>query len=284
MTTDSPEAVQPEDWAGEMGDKWNRNIDQLESMITSVGNAAIEFAGFKRGENVVDIGCGGGPTTLQIAELVGDNGHVTGVDLSPNLVQTALSRKKDRGVSNVDFVAGDAAQLKFERRYDCLFSRFGVMFFNDPYAAFKNLASAVTPGGRAAICCWGPPQANAWISELTGVVSQFVELPKRDPRDPGPFSLSDKDYLCDILEKAGFHDIKLTIWKGDLYLGGIGADADTATEFAFEATPVGSLLADAPEETLAAAADAVKELLRSKETPNGVVLKGTAWFVAANAD
>ena len=281
MTRDASETLQPDDWSGEMGQRWNRYIDRFESMITPVGNAAMEFAAFRRGQSVVDIGCGGGPTTFQIADLVGDDGHVTGIDMSPDLIATARTRQKELGFRNIDFVVGDAATLEFDRRYDCLFSRFGVMFFDDPYAAFGNLRRAITPGGRAAICCWGPPQANPWMTDLMAVVSGYVDLPQRDPRDPGPFSLGDKDYLCDILTKAGFIDIELTIWKGDQFLGGIGADAAAAANFALEATPVGDLIADASDEVREQVSSDLVELLRGKETDNGVTVKGTAWLVAA---
>lgn len=281
MTDHSPETLQPDDWAGDMGERWVRNIDQLESMISSIGNATMEFADFRHGESVLDVGCGGGPTTLQIADRVGDDGHVTGVDIAPLLIDTAKARAKELGLSNVNFVLGDAATLAFEQRYDCLFSRFGIMFFEDPYAAFANLASAVIPGGRAALCCWGPPQENSWIGDLMSVVVRYVEPPERDPREPGPFSLGDNEYLRDILTHAGFEQIGLTVWKGDLYLGGIGADASAAAEFALEATPIGELLADLSDESLQQATEELTELLRGRETQNGVALKGTAWLVAA---
>jgi ubiquinone/menaquinone biosynthesis C-methylase UbiE len=281
MTDSSPETLEPEDWAGEMGERWNRYIDSFESMITPIGNAAIDFAEFRSGETVIDIGCGGGPSTLRIAEQVGESGHVTGVDVSPTLIATAKARAAASGLKNVDFVVGDAATMSFDRQYDCLFSRFGIMFFEDAHAAFRNLATAVKPGGRAALCCWGPPQANPWVGELMAVITRYVEPPPRDPRAPGPFSLGEQDYLCEILEQAGFSDIELTLWKGDQYLGGVGADAQAATEFALNATFIGDLLDSAPEETREKATADLVETLRVKETEHGVALKGTVWLVAA---
>lgn len=284
MTSTSPETLQPEDWAGEMGERWKRYIDCFESMITPVGNAAIEFAEFRRGESVIDIGCGGGPSTFQIAQQVGDAGHVTGVDISTGLIDTARARQKELGLTNMDFVVGDAATMAFERRYDCLFSRFGIMFFEDLHAAFRNLATAVKPGGRAALCCWGPPQANPWVGDLMAVITRYVEPPPRDPRAPGPFVLGDKEYLCEILDQAGFRDVELTIWKGDQYLGGIGADANAAAEFALDATFIGDLLADASDDIRRAATDDLVKMLREKETEHGIAMKGTAWLVAAHLD
>jgi SAM-dependent methyltransferase len=284
MADSSPETLEPEDWAGEMGDRWNRHIDQFESMITPIGNAAIEFAEFRSGESVIDIGCGGGPSTLQIADQVGDSGHVTGVDISPRLIETAKQRAAQAGRRNVEFVVGDAATMKFDRQYDCLFSRFGIMFFEDARAAFRNLATALRPGGRAALCCWGPPQTNPWVGELMAVITRYVEPPQRDPQAPGPFSLGEKDHLCAILDQAGFKDIELTVWKGDQYLGGVGADATAATEFALNATFIGDLLADAPEETRKKATNELIEMLRGKETEHGVAMKGTVWLVAARVD
>jgi len=277
----SPETLQPEDWAGEMGERWNRHIDQFESMLSAVGSAAIEFAEFRRGECVVDIGCGGGATTLEIAKRVGAAGSATGVDVSATLIATAKSRQRASHIDNAHFIAGDAATMKFASKYDCLFSRFGVMFFADPYAAFSNLASALAPGGRAALCCWGPPAANPWVTKLIEVVGRHVSMPPRDPRAPGPFALADRDYLCDILEKAGFSDIELTIWKGDQYLGGLGADAEVATQFALNATFLREMLAEEPADKKQAIQAEIVEMLRKCETERGVTLKGTAWLVGA---
>ncbi|MGD8323697.1 MAG: methyltransferase domain-containing protein [Gammaproteobacteria bacterium] len=274
----------PEDWAGEMGERWNRHIDVFESMITPVGEAAIEFAAFRPGESVVDIGCGGGPSAFRIAEQVGDDGHVTGIDVSPRLIATARARQTQIGATNIDFIVGDAATMTFERTYDCLFSRFGVMFFEDPYAAFKNLATAITPGGRAAICCWGPPPANPWVGDLMAIIARHIELPQRDPRAPGPFAFGDREYLGDILDQAGFRDVEFTIWKGDQYLGGIGADARAATEFALDATFIGDLLADASEETRRNVTRDLVSLLQNKQTEQGIAMKGTAWLVAARVE
>jgi len=277
----SPETLEPEDWAGEMGERWNRNIEQFESMLTAVGSAAIEFAELRRGESVIDIGCGGGATTLEIAKRVGAAGSATGVDVSATLIATAKSRQKAAHIDNARFMMGDAATLQFDRKYECLFSRFGIMFFADPYAAFANLASALASGGRAALCCWGPPAANPWVAQLIEVVRRHVSMPPRDPRAPGPFALADRDYLCDILEKAGFSDIELTIWKGDQYLGGLGADAAAATQFALNATFMREMLAEQPADTKRAVETEILEMLRKHETARGVTLKGTAWLVGA---
>ncbi len=277
----SPETLQGEDWSGEMGERWNRYIDQFESMLTAVGNAAIEFGGFETGESVIDIGCGGGATTLQIAAIVGDTGRVTGVDLSARLIETAMSRQREQHVDNVRFVTADAGTMSFDLQYDCLFSRFGVMFFEDPYAAFANLARALAPGGRAALCCWGPPAANPWVGRLIEVVSRHVELPQRDPRAPGPFALAEREYLIDILQAAGFRDIELTIWKGDQYLGGLGADAEAAAEFALNATFLREMLAEQPADTKQTVAREITEMLREFETERGVTMHGTAWLVGA---
>jgi hypothetical protein len=155
------------------------------------------------------------------------------------------------------------------------------MFFDDCYAAFRNLASAVAPGGRAALCCWGPPPANPWITSLLEIVGRHVELPPRDPRAPGPFALADREYFTDILDKAGFRDPEFTAWKGDLYLGGVGADAETAAEFVLTATFLREMLEDQPAESKQTVANEIVAMLREHESERGVTMKGTSWLVAA---
>ena len=281
MSKIAPEEMQSDDWAGEMGEKWNTHLDQFESMIEPVGNALLTFADIEAGDTVIDIGCGGAATSFQIAAAVGPDGHVTGLDLSPVLIETAKSKSKNLKFDNIDFIHGDAASIRLDRTYDRLFSRFGVMFFKDPYAAFAHMRDFLKPAGRVAFSCWGPPPANPWVFELMDIARKYVEVPQADPKAPGPFAFSDTDYVTDIMSKAGFTDIKFKAWEGNQYLGGRGATAEIASRFLMDALFVGEALKAESEAVRASAYDDLVELLQDRESEKGVALKAHAWLVSA---
>lgn len=158
--SDASETPQPEDWAGEMGTRWLAGIDQFESMIAPIGDALLARASFKTGEHVLDLGCGGGATSLTIAELVGPGGSVTGIDISPDLIAKARERAEAADTRNATFECGDAASYKPEAAFDRMVSRFGSMFFPHPVEAFSNLHDCLKQGGRLDLAVWGPPRDN----------------------------------------------------------------------------------------------------------------------------
>ena len=138
----SPEALKGEDWAGEMGAKWLANLAQFEGMIAPIGEALLKQADFKPGERVIDIGCGGGGTSIAIAQAVAPSGEVLGIDISPDLTNASTRRASDAGVGNIHFICADAATVQLRSApFDRLFSRFGSMFFAEPHKAFANLHS-----------------------------------------------------------------------------------------------------------------------------------------------
>jgi len=279
MADKLPQEMESDSWAGEMGDKWNTYLDQFEGMIAPVGAAAIAHADFKPGERVIDIGCGGGATTFDIARLVID-GHITGLDLSQTLVDSANSRLAASGLGNVDFVCADAATA-IMNGYDVLFSRFGVMFFEDPHAAFKNMHSFLNDDGRLSFVCWGPPTEQPWVGQLMAIAAKYVELPPPVPNAPGPFAFGDPDYLRDILSSAGFKDIELTKWTGNQQLGGPGSTPESAARFVMDALFLGDAMAEASEEDRAQAHAETVELLKGFVVDDNVEMQGCAWLVRA---
>ncbi|MBT5484608.1 MAG: class I SAM-dependent methyltransferase [Gammaproteobacteria bacterium] len=280
MADKLPQEMESDSWAGDMGEKWNTYADQFEGMIAPVGKAAIEYAGFQAGERVIDIGCGAGATTFQIAGQVGD-GHVTGLDLSQTLVDTANQRLSKSGHSNVDFICADAASSS-QAEYDVLFSRFGVMFFEDPYGAFQNMRTFLKEKGRISFVCWGPPAEQPWVGQLMAIAAKYVELPPPVPNAPGPFAFGNQDYLRDILVKAGFKDIEIARWQGSQNLGGSQATAESAARFVMDALFLGDALAEEAEEIKAQAYQEAVELLQGFVVGNKVELQGCAWLVRAN--
>ncbi|MEZ5922045.1 MAG: class I SAM-dependent methyltransferase [Parvularculaceae bacterium] len=272
-----------EDWAGDRGEKWLANLGLLEGMIAPIGAALIEAIGPKRGEAVLDIGCGGGATTVALAPLVAPEGTVTGLDISPVLAKAALERAEAEGHLNVSMINADAARVKLQpRAYDIITSRFGVMFFDDPVAAFKNLRRALKEDGRLCIAVWAPPSENEWASLVIGGLSKHMVLPARDPKAPGPFAFGNQEYLHEILKSAGFENIMIDEWTGVHHLGGNGATPQAAADFVLSSMSIGDLIRVQPEATVNAIRNEVTNAFAPHATPDGVALRAKSWFVTAH--
>ncbi|HKT14268.1 MAG TPA: methyltransferase domain-containing protein [Allosphingosinicella sp.] len=277
------QAAGAEDWEGAKGENWLAHLDRFEGMIAPIGAALIAHAGFRAGERVVDIGCGGGATTIEIARTVGPAGEAWGIDISPALVAAGRRRAQDAGLSNASFLAANAAEARPQAApFDRLFSRFGSMFFEDRRAAFANLRAMLRDGGRIDLAVWAPPAENLWFTEMTAIFGSHVELPEQDPRAPGPFALADPDDLRSLLEDSGFRQVEMTPWRGALLIGGAGADPGAAAAFVIEAMPLGALVAEQPLVRRQVEAD-LRGLFERHRAADGVRLAGTAWLVTASA-
>jgi SAM-dependent methyltransferase len=279
-----PRPTEEELWAGPMGERWLASVDRLERMLEPVGAALMEKAAFAPGEQVVDVGCGAGATSLEIARRVAPRGAVIGLDISPVLVEAGRQRAAAASLDNLTFVLGDASKTDLGRAaYDHLFSRFGNMFFQDPYAAFTNLHGFLKPTGRLTLACWAPAAQNAWIAEIGAIIARYVEVPPQPPRAPGPFVFGDTAYLGDILAASGFKFAAFDLWRGPQMIGGPGSDPIAATQFLLDRMRMGDALADAPETIRAAAREDITALLARHHTPDGVRMEAAAWIVTAQA-
>jgi SAM-dependent methyltransferase len=284
MTQTGPEALKGEDWAGEMGERWLASLDRFESMIAPIGTALLERAGYQPGERVLDLGCGGGATTLAIAEAVGPGGAALGLDVAPMLIARAQERAEDAG-SAARFVCADAATAQLdEPPFDRLFSRFGSMFFEAPVPAFTNLRGLLKPGARIDLAVWAHPRDNLWMMEVMGVVRQHVEIPPAVPRAPGPFAFEDLGYLEDVLTGAGFSGMDVATYAGLQPVGGPGATPDEATDFVLASMAVGRVLAEQGEGVRdSARADLAAMFSRHYRAGEGVMLPCKVWLVTAQA-
>jgi ubiquinone/menaquinone biosynthesis C-methylase UbiE len=279
------ESVKAEDWTGEMGARWIANLDGLEALVAPIGDALLARAGYRDGERVLDIGCGGGSTTIAIARAVAPGGEALGIDISPDLTALASRRADEAGLGNARFLCSDAASVRLpEAPFDRLFSRFGSMFFDDPVAAFSNLHRLLRPGGRMDLAVWGSPRDNPWMMEMMTIARRHADIPPAIPRAPGPFAFEDTDYLNEILTGAGFSAIDISGWSGALPIGGAASTPKAAVDFAFAALAFGRALEDEGEKVRSAAAREMTTLFeKHHSTSAGVTMNGKAWLVSALA-
>jgi SAM-dependent methyltransferase len=280
--TDQPNAGMAEFWNGNGGKNWVSRETRLESSLKIFGQQAIDAGNISPGQRILDIGFGCGDTTIELAQKVGPKGQVHGVDISVAMVETAEKKASEKGVANVSFECADAQIKTFlVDNYDLVFSRFGVMFFDDPIGAFKNIYASLKPGGRLAFICWAPRDQNAWVGLPLQVVAKHLSLPSPPAIDePGPFSLSEEPRVSGILGAAGFADIAVELFQTPFVLGG---DVDEALSFLMQLAPSGSAInnAEADEPTRARIALDMAKLLESHESEKGVSMSAAALLVTA---
>lgn len=270
-----------QDWAGDAGARWLSQLDRFERMIEPIGEALLARAAYRAGETVVDIGCGGGWTTRQIAATVGDKGFALGLDISPDLVKVASDRAQRGGIANIRFEQGDATTaMPAEAPFDRLFSRFGTMFFAQPYPAFANLRRMLRDGGRLDIAVWASIRDNPWQRDVVAAIQQHVELPTPEPRAPGPFALAEQDYLTDLLQNAGFCDISFDAWAGEQRIGGPGSDPESAAQFLLDGMQIGALVQAHGERARTSILESLAELFERNCDAGGVRMDAKAWLVS----
>jgi SAM-dependent methyltransferase len=268
-------------WDGDEGLHWVRHQDRYDAMSGRFTEPVLAAAAIAETDRVLDIGCGCGQTT-RLAARRAARGSAVGIDVSRPMLDRARKQAVDAALANVRFEHGDAQVHSFPpRSFDVAVSRFGVMFFDDPTAAFTNIAAALAPGGRLAFLAWQDIPHNEWIAVPAGAVLAHVPLPDDfggAADAPGPFSLSDPDRIAEILSRAGFLDIATTAVEAPMRLGD---DADDAAAFLAGTGMARSLLESVDADTARRAIDAVTAALRSYEAPDGLALGGAAWLVTA---
>lgn len=203
-------ADQRRHWNSADGLKWRTLADQIGRHLAGITERLLAHARPAPGERVLDVGCGTGETSLRLAAAVAP-GAVLGVDLSEGLIEAARERARAAGRANLDFVLADAQVHGFEAgAFDLAASRFGVMFFDDPVAALRNLARALRPGGRLAFACWGPLAENPWFAVPRAAALRHLGPPAPQPANaPGPLAFADAAYVEGLLAAAGLEAIRI---------------------------------------------------------------------------
>jgi SAM-dependent methyltransferase len=283
--THGPNAEQATYWNETGGPTWVALQERIDAQIAPIGLEAIERAAPRPGERCLDVGCGCGETSIQLAERVGPKGQVLGVDLSGPMLERARERAAEKNVP-AEFERADAQIHVFAPgRFDLVFSRFGVMFFEDPVAAFANLHAALSPGGRLAFACWRAFKDNEWVTVPMRAAARHVPLPEPgDPNAPGPPSLGDPERIRGILGKAGFEDVKNEPHDLPIDVGG-GAAPDELIDFVLKIGPTARMLAaaEADASTIAAVRDEVRAAIEPHMKDGHLRLGSATWLVTARA-
>lgn len=281
LPSDGPNAEQITYWNEQGGPKWVTLQETLDRQLASFGHVVMDRLAIGSGERVLDVGCGCGETSLELGRRVGPTGTVLGVDISSVMLERARARAERAGLANVQFAAADAQTHAFAPAgFDAIFSRFGVMFFSDPRAAFANLVAALRPGGRLGFHCWKTLADNPWMTVPLFAALQHVPPPTPlAPDAPGPFAFADADRVHGILAAAGFTEIGFEP-RSELMGVGMG-DVDAAADFALQMGPASIAIREATPETIAKVRASVREALAAHQTPTGVRLATATWVVTA---
>lgn len=269
------------EWNGTLGQRWVDFQPQLDRMIEAFGAAALRAAAAQPGEQVLDIGCGCGSSSLALAQAVGPQGHVLGVDISQPMLAVARRRSTTAGAGSVAFVQADASELALPAGQDLLFSRFGLMFFDAPAAALRHLRAALRAGGRCTFVCWRAPRDNPWAMAPLVAARQAlgVNPPPADPLAPGPFAFADEHRLRGLMAEAGFDGIELQRLDAPIQLGSSARDAALQS---LQIGPVSRLASEAgPAQEHALIAAIEHALSRHAAADGSVSLTGSTWVVRA---
>lgn len=280
LQASGPNAEQIQYWNELAGAKWVALQPLLDAQIGPLGRRVMERAGIGNGERVLDVGCGCGNTTLEIARRVGPTGAAVGLDISTVMLARARQAAHDAGLSHVRFENADAQTHRFSApEFDVVFSRFGVMFFTDPVSAFANLATGLRPGGRLGFVCWQALQQNAWaFIPLRAALAHVPAPPVPAPDTPGPFAFADAERVRTLLAGAGFERIVVEAVEAMLDVAG-GSDLESTVEFLMQMGPLNRVLRDANGEVRARVAGAVREAVAPFLTAQGVQMPAAAWLV-----
>lgn len=271
-------AQQIEYWNGAVGQRWAALQDRIDRNLGHITQSFIPFVGAKPGQRVLDIGCGCGTTTLTFALAVRPDGAAAGIDISAPMLAVARARAA-AGNAEIPFVEADASSHDFQPVFDLVVSRFGVMFFADPVAAFRNIRKALAPEGRLAFVCWRSVAENAWAA--TPIAAARPLLPPQQPQDPhapGPFAFADRVRLEGILSAAGFNRIVIEPFDGHMEMG---ATAEEAARESLTIGPLARAASEVDEETRARIVPVVAEAMARYQTPDGNRPPVACWFVSA---
>lgn len=274
--TGGANAAQSEFWNSDEGAHWVDSQARYDAMLEPFIAPVLAAAELTPDAAVLDVGCGTGATARAAAARAA---RVTGLDISAPMIEAARHITEQAGVTNAEFTVADV-QTAALPAVDVAISRFGVMFFEDPVAAFANLRGAA---GRVAFVCWQPMPVNEWMTVPAFAAAAHVGIPApTDPTAPGPFAFGDPDHVRSVLADAGWRDVGVEPFSTRIAVGGPGTVEDAVTFL--RSTGMGRILfAEADPAAVETALDAVREALTPHVDGDAVRLDSATWIVTAHA-
>lgn len=265
-------------WNGHEGEHWAAHAERFERIGEAIWRRLLDRRLVGRGDRVLDVGCGTGRSTRDLARVAVD-GNVLGLDLSGPMLEVARARTRAEGLANVVYVQADAQIHPLAAgTYDIAVSSFGAMFFADPVAAFTNLAKGLRPDGALALLAWQHLERNEWLTAIRSALAMGRDLPVPPADAPTPFSLADPARVRAILGASGFEDVDLEPIEEPMIFG---PDADDAYGFLRTMGIVGWLTEDLDPPSLTQALDQLRQTVDSHEQPGGVAFGSSAWLITA---
>ena len=284
VATENQEAT--EAWSGVLFDRFVEFRDLIVEGLAKHGEVAMTMHPPKPGDRVLDVGCGFGDTTQQLAELVGADGEAFGIDVSQPFIDASIKEAADAGVENVDFAAGDVQIMEMPGEFDYAFSRMGLMFCANPVQALRNIRGALKPGAPLCAIVWRRKIDNDWVYRAEQIVEQYLEEPEETDEPtcgPGPFSMANADTVSEQLQIAGFEEPTFT--RCDLPMK-LGDDLDHAVSFAMALGPAAEvirLVGDEADRIRPKLEREIREAIEEFDGPDGVYGPTSTWTVRATA-
>jgi SAM-dependent methyltransferase len=276
LIADPSNAGQVGAWDGNEGVFWTAQARRLDETLANCHGPFLTAAAIRDGDRVLDVGCGTGRATRDVARIA-VNGSALGVDLSSQMIALARATADGEGLHNVEFRQADAQIHPFDRgAFDVVISRMGSMFFGDPHAAFANLHRALRPDGRLTLLTWQDVADNEWLTQFRSALAVGRDLPSPPPDAPSPFALADPDRVRAILGAAGFTDISFESLHEPM---SFGPDADDAFDFVSELT--GWMRNGLDDEDRDAALAALRTTIAEHTGDDGVTYQSATWIIQA---
>ena len=278
---DDKNIKQKQFWSGAGGDVWVDKQREMDIMLNPLGQKAIGQLILEEHTKILDIGCGCGATTIEIAKMI-PKGHVTGLDISIPMLDRAEKFASEMSLSNIDFQVKDVQTEEINsNHYDIAFSRFGVMFFEDPYEAFKNINQAIKENGQLVFVCWQNPSLNPWQSLSLQVIKEYLDLPSPPPKSPGPFAFEDKDYIEDILKGTDFKDISIADNQEDIVMFSGKSIREACEDYLTINPVVTEMLKNSGNELKEEILEALIAKFSSFHNNDGLLFPSATWIVSA---
>ena len=268
-------------WSGAGGDVWVDKQREMDIMLNPLGERVIQGLDLKEETKILDIGCGCGATTLEIAKIV-NQGEVIGVDISEPMLERATQTASDMALTNISYQVKDVQVDEMPNNYfDIAFSRFGVMFFEDPFEAFNNINHSLKDDGQLSFVCWQHASLNPWQSLSIQVIKEFFDLPAPPPKSPGPFAFEDKSYIEEILNASGFRDIEIKDNQEDIVMFSGKSIREACEDYLTINPVVTEMLKNSPSELREEILEALIGKFSNYHKDDGLLFPSATWIVTA---